>query len=259
MKRRDFLLQLSSVIPAASIVGAAARSDGAEPLSAASPPPGSGWRTFEIATTVEISEPAGRTLLWIPLPSSARTDYQRFLDVKYTVGGAGGRVDMLTAPGYDVTLMRVEWTDPKSTGPVTLVNRVATCDREVNIGKPGSQTRSHETPATLQTYLRPTKLLPTDGIVRETAEKITRDARGDVEKARALCTRTARHRTAGSTASMRRRSATRSTRAKSKRRETGSSCAGIRLLTVAPGHCSQECPCAACGAPYEEALAMISR
>ena len=186
MKRRDFLLQLSSAIPAASIVGVAARSDGAEPLSGAPPLPGSGWRTFEIDTTVEISEPAGRTLLWIPLPSRARTDYQRFLDMKYTVGGAGGRVDMLTAPGYDVTLMRVEWTDPKSTGPVTLVNRVATCDREVNIGKSGSQTRSHETPATLQTYLRPTKLLPTDGIVKETAEKITRDAHGDVEKARAL-------------------------------------------------------------------------
>ena len=186
MKRRDFLLQLSSVIPAASMVAVAARSDGAEPLSAAPPPPGSGWRTFDIDTTVEISEPAGPTLLWIPLPSSARTDYQRLLDTKFTVGGAGGRADMITAPGYDVTLLRVEWTDPKSTGPVTLVNRVATRDREINIEKSGSHTRSHETPATLQTYLRPTKLLPTDGIVKETAEKITRDAHGDVEKARAL-------------------------------------------------------------------------
>jgi transglutaminase-like putative cysteine protease len=185
VKRRDFLLQLSSAIPAASILGVAGRSNGAEPLFAA-PPPGSGWRTFEINTTVEVSEPAGRTLLWIPLPSSARTDYQRFLDMKSAVGGAGGRVDVLRAPGYDVTLLRVEWTDPKSIGPVTLVTRVATRDREVNIGKSGSQTRNHEIPATLQTYLRPTKLLPTDGIVKETAKRITRDVHGDVEKARAL-------------------------------------------------------------------------
>src|SRR6202012_721088 len=36
------------------------------------------------------------------------------------------------------------------------------------------------------TYLRPTNLMPTDGIVRETAEKHSRAAHGDVEKARAL-------------------------------------------------------------------------
>jgi len=34
--------------------------------------------------------------------------------------------------------------------------------------------------------LRPTSLLPTDGIIKETAEKITRDCRGDMQKARAI-------------------------------------------------------------------------
>ena len=188
MKRRDFLLQLSRVVPAASMLGVGARSAGAESMFAQSSPPGSGWRTFEIDTTVEILEPAGRTLLWIPLPSSARTDYQRLLDTKFTVGGDGGHAEVLRVPGYDVTLLRVEWADPKSIGPVTLTNRIATCDRQVNIAKPGSPARdfTQETKGALTTYLRPTKLLPTDGIVKETAEKITRDARGDVEKARAL-------------------------------------------------------------------------
>jgi hypothetical protein len=33
---------------------------------------------------------------------------------------------------------------------------------------------------------RPTKLLPTDGIVKTTATEITKDAKTDVEKARAI-------------------------------------------------------------------------
>jgi hypothetical protein len=57
MKRRDFLLHLSSVVPAASILGAAFRSDRAEAALLEPSLPGSGWRTFQIDTTVEITEP----------------------------------------------------------------------------------------------------------------------------------------------------------------------------------------------------------
>lgn len=189
MRRRDFVLQLSSVASAASLLGVSARSAGAESLLAQPPPAKEGWRTFQIDTTVEIMEPAGPTLLWIPLPSSARTDYQLLLDTKSAAAG-GARVRNFAAPGYDVSGVYVEWTDPKSVGPVTVTSRVATRDREVDIKKSGtrsgSRSHSHETPATLHVYLQPTKLLPTDGIVQETAEKITRDAHGDVEKARAL-------------------------------------------------------------------------
>jgi transglutaminase-like putative cysteine protease len=185
MKRRDFLLQLSSVVPAASLLGVAARSDGAETLLAEPPPAGAGWRSFQIDTTVEIMEPAGPTLLWIPLPSSARTDYQLLLNTKSTAA-AGARIRNFAAPGYDVSGVYVEWTDPKAVGPVTVTSRVATRDREVALKNSKATARAHESPATLQTYLRPTKLLPTDGIVKATAEKITRGAHGDVEKARAL-------------------------------------------------------------------------
>ena len=85
MKRREFLLHVSSVVPAASLLTVvASRSARAATAFVEPPPPGSGWRTFEIETTVEITEPAGRTLLWVPLPASARTDYQRLLDMKWT-------------------------------------------------------------------------------------------------------------------------------------------------------------------------------
>jgi transglutaminase-like putative cysteine protease len=38
----------------------------------------------------------------------------------------------------------------------------------------------------LEHFLRPTKLLPTDGIVKATASEITKGAKTDVEKARAI-------------------------------------------------------------------------
>jgi hypothetical protein len=123
MKRRDFLLHLSSVAPAAAMLGMAARSMGAESTSAEPLPPGSGWRTFQIDTTVEILEPAGPTFLWIPLPSGARTDYQRLLDTKFTVDGGGGRADVLTA---DVRKLILEEPPGNLTfGRRSVVNRVA--------------------------------------------------------------------------------------------------------------------------------------
>jgi transglutaminase-like putative cysteine protease len=64
---------------------------------------------------------------------------------------------------------------------------VATRDRQVDIA--GTSKRQHvarESDSVLQTYLHPTNLMPTDGIVKDTALKITRDTHGDVEKTRAL-------------------------------------------------------------------------
>src|ERR1700753_3230762 len=102
MRRRDFLYYLSSVMTAA---GARAH----EPSGSAVDP---GWRTFEITTSVTITEPAGHTLLWLPLPSKVPTDYQRVLATNWSVP-PGGSAELVTAPGYDVSMLHVEWADPK--------------------------------------------------------------------------------------------------------------------------------------------------
>ena len=178
MKRRDFILGLSSVVPAASAAWAVEPQPSA--LPAATP---AAWRTFEVVTSVDIASPAGTTLLWVPVPSTATTDYQRALGTTWEAPGAN-KANLVNVPGYDVTLLRVEWLDPKDIGPVTVRSRVTTRDRQVDIT--ATQKRVSEAPKVLHTYLQPTNLMPTDGIVRETARKITRNAHGDVEKARAL-------------------------------------------------------------------------
>jgi len=186
MKRRDFILYFSTAVPAASTLTTVSRWSAARAAEPALPA-AEGWRTFEVVTSVDIASPAGKTLLWVPLPSNAVTDYQRLLDVKWETPGAT-KAEIATVPGYDVRLLRVEWADPSALGPVSVKTRVATRDRQVDISSTTKHQRgaAHESESVLQTYLRPTSLMPTDGIVRDTALKITRGAQGDVEKARAL-------------------------------------------------------------------------
>jgi len=67
---------------------------------------------------------------------------------------------------------------------VTLVSRVATKDCAVNVSAPGSS--GEASTEELRYYLRATKYLPTDGIVKETAAEITKSAATDADKARAI-------------------------------------------------------------------------
>lgn len=179
MKRRDLLLQLSAAIPLA-IIGTRSRNGwAAEPLS------GSGWRTFELTTDVDVASPAGRTQLWLPVPAAPRTEYQRRLELHWDAPGAA-QARLVSLPGYDVELLHVEWRDAKSVRPVKIVSRVSTRDRRIDVDAPPSHKATRESPRVLAMYQRPTALMPSDGVVHLTAERITRDRSGDVDKARAI-------------------------------------------------------------------------
>jgi transglutaminase-like putative cysteine protease len=67
---------------------------------------------------------------------------------------------------------------------LTVTSRIATKDRAVDLTARGASQK--ESRAELEHFLRPTKLLPTDGIVKATASEITKGAKTDVQKARAI-------------------------------------------------------------------------
>src|SRR5262249_5002317 len=67
---------------------------------------------------------------------------------------------------------------------VTVSTKIRTRDYRVDFGKAGELERPSQ--AELEHFLRPTKLMPTDGIVKETAAEITKGAKSDLEKARAI-------------------------------------------------------------------------
>ena len=180
MRRRDFLLHLSTAVPAAACV------TWPRLLMAAEPPLPPGWRSFEIVTSVEVAAPAGHTQLWLPMPVKAASDYQRLLSTNWDAPGAT-RAELVVIPDYDVRLLHVDWPDAAVVGPVTLTYRVATCDRRVSLtAPPPLRSGAADSAGTLEEYLRPTRLLPTDGIVRGTAQRICEGHQGVIDQARAL-------------------------------------------------------------------------
>ncbi|HUB77342.1 MAG TPA: transglutaminase domain-containing protein [Bryobacteraceae bacterium] len=167
MNRRDFLR-----------TGMAAA--GAGRLLAQSPG-GAGWRTFELTTRVEVLKPSGATRVWVPGALAAAAPFQKTLSNQFTC--EGGTAKMVESKADGLGIVTAEF--PAGVRPLlTVVSRVETRDYAVNLSTPAAGARPGS--AELAYYLRATKYLPTDGIVKETAHEITKQAATDGEKARAI-------------------------------------------------------------------------
>jgi transglutaminase-like putative cysteine protease len=140
-----------------------------------------GWRTFEVKTRVEILQSSGATRVWLPAALRSKTPYQKTLSNEFRAEGGTGRIVEGRADGLGIIAAEF----PAGVKPVlTLTSRVATRNYAVDLSaRRGAESRNR---AELEHFLRPTKLLPTDGIVKATATEITRGAKTDIEKARAV-------------------------------------------------------------------------
>ena len=137
------------------------------------------WRTFDVTTRVEVLKPSGTTRIWVPAALISNTPYQRTLANTFDSRAAKAVANKTEALGMIVAEF------PPGVKPVlTVTSRIATRDWAVNFSAPVKASKT--TSAELQNYLRPTRLLPTDGIVKETATEITRRCVTDAAKARAI-------------------------------------------------------------------------
>ncbi|VVE01625.1 transglutaminase [Pandoraea capi] len=193
MQRRRFLSLGAYALPASllssSLMPAAAHAASTNPAATAAPSAADGWRTFELTTQVELPAASGPANVWLPVATSPSGAYQLALGTHWEAPGAKAELRMVRgASGIGVPMLAVAWPDGAAQGArtVTLTNTFATRDRRVDLSQPPSAQAPRESEAVLRQYLRPTELQPTDGLVRETAEKITRGEKGDVEKARAI-------------------------------------------------------------------------
>ncbi len=142
------------------------------------PQPGP-WRTFEVTTRVDLQYSRGGAQVWLPMPS-VNTEWQRSLESSFT-GNGQARVTSDTTEG--ARMLHAEFSPAVAQPWVELTSRVQTRSRAVDRDRGGVM---REDAATLKYWTRPTALLPTDGIVRQTALEATRGARGDEAKARRL-------------------------------------------------------------------------
>ncbi len=173
MKRREFLWSAGMVSTglALSKTGRLLAEDGIADL----------WRTFEVTTRVEVLSTSGPSRIWVPTALLAQTPFQKTLANE--IRAEGGVVNRVDSKEDGLGIIAAEF--PEGVKPVlTATSRVATRDYKVELSQAGRA--SKENREELQHFLRPTKLLPTDGIVKSTATKITSSADTDVEKARAI-------------------------------------------------------------------------
>jgi len=141
-----------------------------------------GWRTFEVKTRVEILKSPGATRVWLPGALIGTTPFQKTLSNDFRAEGGTGRVVDVKADGLGVIAAEF----PAGVKPVLrLTSRVATSNYAVDLSAP-RRGAEHAGRAELEHFLRPTKLLPIDGIVKATATEITRGAKTDIDKARAI-------------------------------------------------------------------------
>jgi transglutaminase-like putative cysteine protease len=178
MERRAFLK--SGVGASAGLVLAAlprfARA--AESPTATNP-----WRKFEAITRVEVANPTGVTRVWVPVPLLTDTDYFKRGGDTWTGNTSVARV--AKDAQYDVGLVYAEWSASEKAPVIEITSRFATRDRAVDLDKPAAKP-VREDRSVLARYLEPTALIPTDGIVLETAQGITQGMTSDADRARAI-------------------------------------------------------------------------
>lgn len=171
MKRRDFLRS-------AGVVSAGLAFPKFLFARAAAP---DGWRTFELTTDVEVLNPSGLTRVWVPTTLINPTPFQRTLSVTYHAEGGKAKFHKYSVDSLGIVAAEF----PAGVKPMlTVKNRVETRNIAVDVSAPGKPMKQNH--AELDHFLRPTKLLPTDGIVKQTSDEITSGKNTDVEKARAI-------------------------------------------------------------------------
>ncbi len=174
LHRRELLTAGAAV----SLAAALPRAARAEAVFA--PQPGA-WRQFQITTRLQIAKADGPTQAWIPLPSVNEQDW---FQSNGSTWRSNGRGTLKRDGKYSAEMLHVEWTAGEKSPAVEVVSNVATRDRAVDLGRPGKPTPL--TAAERKLYLGGTELIPIDGIVKQTSDKIVAGARTDVAKARAI-------------------------------------------------------------------------
>jgi transglutaminase-like putative cysteine protease len=172
MKRRDFLW--SAGVASAGLAFP-------KYLLAADSAPGD-WRTFEITTRVEVLKPSGVTRIWVPTALLTATPFQKTRSNKFTADGGTAKI-VKGKPEDGLGIITAEF--PAGAPAVLIVtSEVATRNISVDLSAPGKKQKAKR--ADLDYFRRSTNLLPTDGIVKQTADEITAGKTTDVEKARAI-------------------------------------------------------------------------
>lgn len=142
------------------------------------PKPGE-WKGYEVVTKVNLQNPTGASTVWVPLPA-IDTEWQRTLSNNWT--GNAKSMKVATDERYGAKYLVAQF-EAGVVPALEVVSRIQTRDRAENwkVATPGKESAED-----LRLWLRPTDLMPLDGIVLKTANQIVAGARSDEDKAQRI-------------------------------------------------------------------------
>ena len=139
------------------------------------------WRQFELTTRVALAE-AGPAQVWVPVPGVTEPGWAEAGEVRWT-GNCTDAV-LVRDEVSGLRLVHAVWDEGTEAPSLDVIARAGARDRAADLSAPVSPPPL--TSAERTYWTAPTMLIPTDGIVRETAERITAGATDDLAMARMI-------------------------------------------------------------------------
>lgn len=144
------------------------------------PKPGA-WRNFAVTTRLELPA-TGKAQAWIPLPSVREDEWIK--PGKNTWQTNAVSAEAVRDPKYGAEMLHVVFKEGEIAPYVEVRSSFALRDRAEDLATKGAVPALGA--ADRKLYLEATELMPTDGIVKETAEKAAAGKGSDIDKARAI-------------------------------------------------------------------------
>ena len=161
LDRRDFLKSAASV----GALGASAIPATADPFAFSDH---GDWRTYEIRTVVEVDS-AEPVRIWTPAAAFDAPDWSRPLGTNWT--GNADFAEIVRDPAYGAQFVQLAWRAGSGGRRAEIVSRVATRDRVVDV-RAGTGDAARLAPDERALFTKATALIPTDGIVKQTSDRI---------------------------------------------------------------------------------------
>ncbi|MBL3570778.1 transglutaminase-like domain-containing protein [Rhodovulum visakhapatnamense] len=152
------------------------------PAAARFAPEPSGWRRFEITTRLAIPRVGKPVRAWVPVPAMTEGNWMQAGAARWTTNAqrAGLKTDGATGARF----VEAVWSAADAPAELEVTAVASAQDRAVDLSRPQDLPPLPE--AERARHTAPTALIPTDGIVYETAMDIVGDAGSDLEKARRI-------------------------------------------------------------------------
>lgn len=145
------------------------------------------WTTYEIVTEVNLESPNGAAEAWIPLPLVLDTNYFRTLAIRPESSDPKALNQIYETPNKQARMLWTKWDKTATTHNVKVSMLVSTRNRNLEPTSPNPVLKLSKDEQRFWT--RPTKYLPTDGIVKtkmqESLANVPANA-SDTDKAKAI-------------------------------------------------------------------------